>query len=66
MNLYKIKYKHWGMPEDYVGCTEKWAHDQKQAVGYLCKGRPDKQGNCTTKKNATLTILSIEEITPSS
>lgn len=54
------------MPEDYVGCTEKWAHDQKQAVGYLCKGRPDKQGNCTTKKNATLTILSIEEITPSS
>ena len=66
MNLYKIKYKHRDMPEDYVGCTEKGAHDQKQAGAYVCKGRPDKQGNCTTKKNATLTILSVEEITPSS
>jgi len=66
MNLYRIEYKHGDMPEDYVGCTEKWARDAGQAIGYVCKGKPDKQGNCTTKKNATLTILSVQEITPSS
>ena len=53
MNLYKIKYKHRDMPEDYVGCTEKWAHDQKggKTAGEKGKGKggkndPVKCGHC--------------------
>ena len=64
MNLYKIEYKHRDMLPDYVGCSEKWAHDEKQAVGHVCKNRPDKGGNCTTKKNAFITILSVKQIYP--
>ena len=64
MNLYKIRYKHRDMPPDYVGFADKWAHDEKQAVSYVCRNRPDKQGNCTTKKNASITILSVEQIDP--
>jgi|TARA_R100000455_G_C6261514_1_gene116857 hypothetical protein len=52
------------MPPDYVGFADKWAHDEKQAVSYVCRNRPDKQGNCTTKKNASITILSVEQIDP--
>jgi hypothetical protein len=52
------------MSPDYVGCSEKWAHDEKQAVSYVCKNRPDKKGNCITKKNASITILSVEQIYP--
>ena len=66
MNLYRIKYKHGDMPDDYVGSTEKWANDEKKAVGYLCKSRPDKQGNCQSKKGARITILSVDEIPPNS
>lgn len=66
MNLYRIKYKHGDMSDDYVGKTDKWAHDEKTAVGYLCKARPDKLGVCKSKKGARLTILSVEEIPPNS
>ena len=66
MNLYKIKYKHSDMPDDYIGSTDRWAHDEKKAVGYLCKSRPDKSGRCTSKRGASLTILSVEEIPPNS
>ena len=62
MNKYKIKYKHHDMPEDYIGSAEKWARDEKQALSYMCKSKPDKQGFCTTKKGASITILSVTEL----
>lgn len=62
MNLYEIKYSHKDMPDGYISCTTKWGRDKEHAVGFICKGRPDKDGRCQTKRNASLIILSVDEI----
>ena len=48
------------MPPEYVGKTTKWARDEKQAISFLCSGKPTKDGHCTTKKGARLKILSTK------
>lgn len=52
------------MPPEYVGKTTKWARDEKQAIGFLCTSKPDKDGHCNTKKGARIKILSTECIYP--
>ena len=47
-----------------MGKTSKWARDEKQAMGFLCTSRPNKDGYCTTKKGARLQIISVECIYP--
>jgi hypothetical protein len=64
VNKYEIKYKHFDMPPEYVGKTTKWARDEKQAIGFLCTGKPTKDGFCTTKKGAKLRIISTTCIYP--
>lgn len=61
MNCYEIRYSRNDMPDDYVGRTEKWARDEKQAISYICKSKP-KEGRCTAKKGGLLTILSVKRI----
>jgi hypothetical protein len=60
MHKYEIKYKHYDMPPEYVGKTIKWARDEKQAISFLCSGKPTKDGHCTTKKGARLKIISTQ------
>jgi hypothetical protein len=50
------------MNPDYTGSTTRWARDSKQAVSFLCKGKPDKNGYASTKKGARIKIINVEEI----
>ena len=52
------------MPKEYVGKTNKWARDEKQALSFLCTSKPTKDGYCSTKKGARLKILSVKCIYP--
>ena len=61
-NRYEIKYKHCDMPSEYVGKTIKWANDEKKALSFLCRGKPNKDGMCLTKKGAIIQIIEINEI----
>ena len=49
------------MNPDYTGSTTRWARDAKQAVSFLCKGQPSKDGYASTKKGARIKIIEIEE-----
>jgi len=62
VNKYEIKYKHSDMPKEHVGKTNKWARDKKQALSFLCSSKPDKNGNCSTKKGARIKIIEVNEI----
>lgn len=62
MNKYTIYYKHFDMNPDYTGSTTRWARDPNQAVSFLCKGKPDKNGYASTKRGARIKIINIEEI----
>jgi hypothetical protein len=61
LNEYRITYKQRDMPDDYVCKVDKWAHDEKKAVGYICKGI-NKLGRCTGKKGQSITILSVKQL----
>lgn len=61
MRVYRIEYRHHDMPKDYISRVEKFARDEREAVSYICKGKPDKSGLCITKKGAQITILSVTE-----
>ena len=50
------------MPSEYVGKTIKWANDEKKALSFLCRGKPNKDGMCLTKKGAIIQIIEINEI----
>ncbi len=62
MNRYEIIYRHMDMHTDYRGYTIRFARDQKQAVGYICSGKPDKNGYGVTKKGAKIQILEVNQI----
>lgn len=65
MKKYEIIYRHLDMHPDYRGYTLRWARDEKQAMGYVCSGKPDKEGYGITKKGAKIQILEVNEIPPS-
>ena len=48
------------MPREYMGKAYKWARNETQALSFLCRGKPDKQGFCTHKKGARLKIISVK------
>ncbi len=50
------------MHPDYRGYTLRWARDEKQAVGFICPTKPDKEGYGRTKKGARVQILEVNEI----
>lgn len=62
MKQYTIYYKHFDMNPDYTGSTTRWARDAKQAVSFLCKSQPSKEGYALTKKGARIRITEIEEL----
>tara|TARA_Y100001937_G_scaffold49575_1_gene69026 strand:- start:237 stop:434 length:198 start_codon:yes stop_codon:yes gene_type:complete len=61
MNRYEIKYTLNDMPEGYIGLTTKWAKDQKEALKYILKKAPSKNGLCTFKKGSIGRIISVQE-----
>ena len=42
-NKYEIIYRHFDMHPDYRGYHVKWANDKKQALSYMCAGKPSKE-----------------------
>jgi hypothetical protein len=62
MKKYEIIYRHFDMHPDYRGYTLRWARDEKQAVGFICPTKPDKEGYGRTKKGARVQILEVNEI----
>jgi hypothetical protein len=63
MQKYEIKYKHYDMPDDYIGRKLLWARDSKSALGYFLQSKPSPDGLGKTKKGkATVIILEVNEI----
>ena len=50
------------MPSEYVGKTTKWANDEKKALSFLCRSKPNKDGVCLTKKGAIIKIIEVNEV----
>ncbi len=50
------------MPKGYIGKTTRWARDEKTALTFICKGKPDKDKRCLTKRGASIQILTINEL----
>ena len=48
--------------EGALSCTIKWAKDEKEAVRYLLKQNPTKDGICVFKRGGTGEILSVEQL----
>jgi hypothetical protein len=61
-NKYEIIYRHFDMHPDYRGYHVKWANDKKQALSYMCAGKPSKEGFATTKKGTRIQILEVNEL----
>ena len=61
MNKYIINYSRDDMDKDYIGTTAKWAKDEKTALSYILKKRPEKSGLCVFKRGGTGKILSISK-----
>ena len=49
-------------PEGALSCTIKWAKDEKEAVRYLLKQNPSKDGSCVFKRGGTGKIVSVEQL----
>jgi|TARA_S200002703_G_scaffold56689_3_gene49389 hypothetical protein len=63
MKEYLITYRRNDMPpEGALSCTIKWAHDEKEAVRYLLKQNPSKDGSCVFKRGGTGKIVSVEQL----
>jgi len=63
MNQFEIFYKHNDMNPDYTGYKLIWANDKQQALSYLLKSKPSKDGIGLLKKGgATVRITEINEI----
>lgn len=64
MKEYYITYRRNDMPpEGAVSCAIKWAHTEQDAVRYLLKNKPAKDGSCVFKRGGTGKILSVEQLT---
>tara|TARA_X000001382_G_scaffold31423_1_gene20355 strand:- start:8442 stop:8594 length:153 start_codon:yes stop_codon:yes gene_type:complete len=50
------------MPNNYVGKTQKWAHNEKDAVMLLLKKKPDRDGICIFKRGGAGKILTVEQL----
>lgn len=59
---YEIKYTRKDMPEDYIGCTVKYARDEDEALKFFCGKKPDKQGHFLNKRGGRGKILSITKL----
>jgi len=49
-------------PEGAVSCAIKWAHTEQDAVRYITKTKPSKDGSCVFKRGGTGKILSVEQM----
>jgi hypothetical protein len=50
------------MPKGFISSAIKWAHDEKEAVKYLLKKNPSKDGSCVFKRGSRGKIISVEEL----
>jgi len=59
LNQYIIEYTRDDMPEGYVSKAIKYAKDEKAAIAFLSKTRPDKQGFFRLKRGGLAKLKSI-------
>lgn len=59
MPRYLIEYTREDMPEGYIGKALKYGRDEKEAVSFLCKTKPDKSGLFRMKRGGLAKLKSI-------
>jgi hypothetical protein len=59
VNKFEITYKNADIRNPYVASATKWARDEKQAMKYVFKRLPSKDGFTVTKRGQAVKVLNI-------
>jgi hypothetical protein len=61
MQEYIITYSRNDVKGQVMQVT-KWAHDEKTALSYILKKRPNRDGSCSFKRGGSGQIISVQEL----
>lgn len=59
MNKFEITYKNADIRNPYVASTTKWARDEQQAMKYVFKSLPKKDGFAITKRGQAVKVINV-------